>query len=57
MAINCSLYRDKIPEAINEFVMSQESVTFDLKTKTDDKDVYVLHIGSGKCYINIFYKK
>lgn len=56
MAINCSLYRDKIPEAINDFVMSQESVTFDLKTKTDDKDVYVLHIGRGKCHINVFYK-
>ena len=56
MAINCSLYRDKIPEAINEFVMLQEGVTLDLKTKKDDKDVYVLQVGKGKCYINVFYK-
>lgn len=56
MAINCSLYRDKISEAINEYVKSQDGVTFELKTKTDDKDVYVLLIGNAKCYINVFYK-
>ena len=41
MAINCSLYRDKIFDAIEEFVKSQDGVTFELNTKTDDKDVYV----------------
>lgn len=56
MATNCSLYRDKIPEALQAFVEKEENVVYTQTTSRDDQDVFKITVDSSNCFINVYYK-
>lgn len=56
MATNCSLYRDKIPNALEAFVMKEGNASFTQTTNRDDQDVYKITVGTANCFVNIYYK-
>lgn len=56
MATNCSLYRDRIPKALDEFVSSESGATYIQTTNREDQDVFKITVGNANCFLNIYYK-
>lgn len=53
---NQSLYRDKIPGAIEEFVNSVEGLSYTLTSDKNDQHVYKLTSSKSHIFVSIFYK-
>lgn len=56
MATNCSLYRDKIPEALKTFVENEGNATYMRTSQKEAQDVYKVTVGNANCFINVYYK-
>ena len=56
MAINCSLYREKIPSAIKEFAENKGLLWCCTSTK-EFQDTFQLVQGKAKVFITVYYKK
>ena len=56
MAINCSLYREKVPSAIEEFARLK-GLEFNWTSKRDDQDTFKLSKGKTNSFVTIYYKK
>ena len=57
MATNCSLYRDKIPDALmKSFIEKEGNASFTQTTNREDQDVYKVTVGTANCFVNIYYK-
>ena len=56
MATNCSLYRDKIPDALKSFIEKEGNASFTQTTNREDQDVYKVMVGTANCFVNIYYK-
>lgn len=56
VAKNCSLYRDKIPSAIEEFARVK-GLECNWTSKRDDQDTFKLSKGKTNSFVTIYYKK
>ena len=56
MAINCSLYREKIPSAIKEFAENR-GLEWHCTSKQDSQDTFKLTQGKANAFITVYYKK
>lgn len=56
MAKNCSLYRDKISDALKSFIEKEGNASFSQTTNREDQDVYKVTVGTANCFVNIYYK-
>lgn len=54
MAINCSLYREKVPSAIEEFARLK-GLEFNWTSKRDDQDTFKLSKGKTNSFVTIYY--
>ena len=56
MAINCSLYREKIPSAIKEFA-AEKGIEWSCTSNGDFQDTFKLTYDKANRFITIYYKK
>ena len=56
MAINCSLYREKIPSAIKEFA-AKKGIEWSCTSNRDFQDTFKLTYDKANRFITIYYKK